>query len=102
MAPLPLHSVADMSYIDKGQGDPMRDEDRKKIEELIGEMHCPKDFKCVESGFELLCEAKDVGLDHHLVCLEPTAFQCRFSLMVERDYYCGCPLRIYIAKHLGK
>jgi hypothetical protein len=80
----------------------MRDEDLEKIEELIGGMHCPKDFRCVESGFERLCKAKDVGLDHHLVCLEAGGFQCRFALVVERDYYCGCPLRVYIARHLGK
>ncbi|HAA04795.1 MAG TPA: hypothetical protein DCZ69_13910 [Syntrophobacteraceae bacterium] len=80
----------------------MRDVDRQKIENLIGKIHCPKDFKCVESGFEALCKANDVGLDHHLVCLEASGFQCRFCLVVERDYYCGCPLRVYIAKHLGK
>jgi len=28
----------------------MREEDRKKIEELLPGMHCPKNFKCAENG----------------------------------------------------
>ena len=37
--------------------------DRKKIEEVMGEIRCPKNFKCAESGFEQLWKAKETGLE---------------------------------------
>ena len=41
----------------------MKEEDREKIEEIIGRLSCPKNFKCAASGFEDLCKAKDIGID---------------------------------------
>jgi hypothetical protein len=80
----------------------MEEEDRKKIEEIIGQLSCPKNFKCAASGFEYLCTAKDVGIDTYLLCQDHTSFWCRFSIEVNHEYFCSCPLRVYLAKHLGK
>jgi hypothetical protein len=34
-------------------------------------MHCPKNFSCAESSFEIFCKTRDFGLDSYLECLEP-------------------------------
>ena len=78
----------------------MKEKTKKKIEEIIGQMSCPKHFKCAKSDFKCLCMAKDVGLKSHLLCLEKAPFECHFSLEVDKEYYCVCPLRIYLARHL--
>ncbi|MBA7708983.1 hypothetical protein ES703_117890 [subsurface metagenome] len=44
----------------------MKEEVRNRITEIIGEMHCPKDFNCAESGFDELCMAKNIGLESFL------------------------------------
>jgi hypothetical protein len=74
----------------------------KEIEKIIGQMKCPKDFRCYNSGFEALCKAQDVGIKSFLECLEKDPGQCQFSLSFADKYYCKCPLRVYIAKELRK
>jgi hypothetical protein len=76
--------------------------DKKQIEEIIGQLKCPKDFKCYKSGFEVLCKAKDIGIESFLECLEETPFACKFAVPFGGLYYCQCPLRVYVAKKLGK
>ena len=76
---------------------------KKEIEEIIGRMKCPKDFKCYKSGFEVLCKARSVEAGNRslLICLEKNPLECKF-LALERGYVCKCPLRSYIAKKLKK
>ncbi len=78
----------------------MKAEYAEKIEEIIGHMKCPKNFKCAESGFKNLCKARDFGLERHLECLEADPQECRFSLSHGRIYFCQCPLRVYLSKKL--
>jgi hypothetical protein len=78
----------------------MKEEHRKKIQEIIGEMKCPKNFECAEMGFENLCKARDFGLERYLECLEKYPGQCRFALRYGSGYFCQCPLRVYVAKTL--
>ncbi|MCK4943489.1 MAG: hypothetical protein KAS65_07925 [Candidatus Aminicenantes bacterium] len=80
----------------------MKDENRKKIKEIIAGMQCPKNFKCAEKGFELLCRAKDFGLENYLECLEEKLWACSFALSFGSGYLCQCPLRVYLAKKLKK
>jgi len=75
---------------------------KKQIEEIIGGMKCPRDFKCYKSGFENLCKAKDIGIESFLKCLEENPQECKFSLSFGYSYLCQCPLRIYIVKKLKK
>jgi hypothetical protein len=74
----------------------------KKIEELLGQIKCPKDFICYKSGFKDLCKAEDVGMKSFLKCLEENPRDCLFSRGYAESHYCTCPLRIYIAKKEGK
>ncbi len=36
----------------------VKEEEKKKIEQLMGEIQCPKDFKCVKENFACLCQVK--------------------------------------------
>lgn len=75
---------------------------KQKIEEIIGQMSCPKDFRCAENGFENLCLAEDHGLKENLVCYEEKPRECVFAFRYACSYLCRCPLRIYLARELGK
>ena len=76
----------------------MEPEHKRKIEEIVGVMNCPKDFKCCESDFANVCKAKDIGIQSFLVCLEEDPQRCKFALSFGDSYLCQCPLRVYIAK----
>jgi hypothetical protein len=79
----------------------MKKKDREKIEEIIGEIKCPKNFYCAEKGFEYLCKANDIGLEHSLMCLEcQQLLQCKFAIKYDEIFFCQCPVRVYIAKNL--
>jgi len=85
----------------------MKKEDKKffeeiPIEKIIGEMQCPKDFKCARFSFEELCKAEDIGEDNCLECLEEGPCDCPFVVNIGYARLCRCPLRIYIAKNLKK
>ena len=81
---------------------PMNEEEKKKIEEIIDGLKCPKDFRCAQSGFELLCKARDIGMKDYLDCLEEKPAGCKFALSFGDGYFCQCPLRVYLAKALRR
>ena len=83
----------------------IKEKNRKKIQEIIDGMQCPKDFKCAACGFENLCRVRDFGDEQSLQCLEETNPPCPFAGVYDfgfQMYFCRCPLRVYIAKNLGK
>lgn len=83
----------------------MKEQDREKIQEIIGRMQCPKGFKCAEGGFENLCKANDFGDQEALQCLEETSPPCPFAGVYNYGFqmrFCRCPLRVYLAKKLRK
>jgi hypothetical protein len=80
----------------------MEEEVRRKIEELLTGMHCPKNFRCAENDFEALCKAKDIGLESYLLCLEDKPFTCPFSQLFGDKYFCQCHLRVFLSKELKK
>jgi len=74
----------------------------KEIRQIIGELDCPKDFLCYKSGFSSLCEAKEIGPEPYLECLEESRGKCPFILSYAKVHLCDCPVRFYIAKKLRK
>jgi hypothetical protein len=74
----------------------------KGIAAIIGDLKCPKNFRCYRSGFENLCKASNIGVELFLECLEETPQKCKFSVTIGRLYLCECPLRYYIFKKLKK
>jgi hypothetical protein len=75
---------------------------KKKIEEIMAEMECEKDFECYKSEFNDICKAKNSGIYSYVDCLEEMqeARLCQFSLSFGEGFLCKCPLRVYIAKNL--
>lgn len=80
----------------------VKDRDRRRIEEIIGRIQCPKNAECVTMGLENLCKAKDIGLESLLLCLELNPLRCKFALALGKTYFCKCPLRMYLARKLEK
>ncbi len=80
----------------------MEQDHQKELQELIGDLVCPKDFKCCTEGLEHLCKAREIGLETFLECLEEHPLECPFSVHFDDLYLCECPLRVYIAKELKK
>jgi hypothetical protein len=80
----------------------VKEEDKRRIEELIAGMECPKGFRCIDSNSEDLCKAKDFGLENYLECLDHNPHACKFTLRFGDRYFCYCPLRVYLNKKLKK
>ena len=75
---------------------------KQRIEEIISEMNCPRNFICFKSGFKNLGKAEDINMESFVKCLEINAWECEFSFAFASYYLCKCPLRVYVLKNLGK
>lgn len=80
----------------------MKKEDRKKIEQLMRQMECPKDFKCVKENFDRLCKVRKFELDDHLECLEKNPSHCPFAIPFIHQHICICQMRMFIIQKLKK
>ncbi len=80
----------------------MEEKIKETIEEIMGELECPKQFKCTESGFDELCRARRIGLESYLECLEPDPTQCKFAAPFRDTHLCQCPVRGYVFERLKK
>ena len=76
---------------------------KEYIQQILGDSECQSGLRCVESGLEELCKAKDIGLKSYLVCLEEDE-QCSFALTTfgDENWWCKCPARMYIAREYNK
>jgi len=77
----------------------MTDNVDKEIESIIGQMKCPKDFRCYKSGFKKLCKARDFGIENYLECLEENPQECKFAMSFGAMFICKCPLRYYLVQN---
>lgn len=77
-------------------------EHKKRIKEIMSGMECPRDFECYKSGFSNLSKANDIGVKTFLKCSEKNPQQCKFSFSFGYEYFCKCPLRVYVAKKLKR
>jgi hypothetical protein len=75
---------------------------KKRIEEIINGMNCPKDFLCYKSSFTNLCQAKDIGIESFVECFEKLSRKCSFALPFAKIHLCQCPLRVFLVKELKK
>jgi len=73
---------------------------KKKIKEIIGQINCPKDFRCVTADLDRLCQAMDIGMETYLQCLAKDSNACPFSAPFADAIFCKCPLCIYLKKKL--
>ena len=77
-------------------------EHKNRIDGIMSEVDCRKDFACYKSGFTKLGRIGDIKSRAFLECLEEDAHHCQFSLSFGQGAFCLCPVRIYIATELGK
>ena len=75
---------------------------KRRVEEIMGAMACPKDFTCYKSGFENLSRVTIIGDAELVECLEETPQTCVFGSSFGYGSFCRCPLRCYIAKNFRK
>jgi len=76
---------------------------KKELESIRANIVCHKDFRCVTSDLASLCEAKDIGADSRLECLEENPDECAFSFaFYGYSYLCECPIRVRISKLLRR
>lgn len=78
----------------------MDEAQKKRMEEIIAGMECPREFEHCEHGFEKLCKAKNGGLEGYVECLEEGFVTCEFRVPFGSGAYCRCAVRVYIAKEL--
>ena len=88
-----------ITNLEKEREDVVRD---MKVVGFMGELKCPKNFKCYKKKYDKLCKTEYFGETKVLLCLEEEPQSCIFSLSYKDTYYCQCPLRNYIAEEIGK
>jgi len=85
------------------------EEHRGKFEEIMSQMDCRKDFACYKNDFRECCKV-NLSVDGELVECDPSNYKdsegkrpdCDFALLFGYStYFCTCPVRTYVAKHLG-
>lgn len=74
-------------------------EHERRIQEIMNEMQCPKDFECYKSGFEELCKIRIIYGGQLIECLEEKAQPCQLGFPFGYGYFCDCSLRKYIARN---
>lgn len=77
----------------------MLESHQNKIKEIIGQIRCPKGFRCIAPDTDRLCPAMDIGMETYLQCLDKKQKDCPFSAHFASAVYCKCPLRIYLKKN---
>lgn len=77
----------------------IKQEQERRIQEIMSEMQCPEDFKCYKSGFEDLCKLRIVCDGQLVECLEEKGQACDLGFAFGYGYFCDCPLRKYIAEN---
>ena len=73
-----------------------------EVEQLIRTFKCPLDFRCYKSQFEEICDAVIIGNGEMIECTSEDAAKCGLSSPFGEGYFCGCPLRVYVARTLKK
>jgi hypothetical protein len=69
---------------------------KREIEKLFE--NCPEECKCRQRGVDDLCYVRDIGLKSFVQCLEKDSLTCFHRIGFGRNYYCTCPVCVFMAK----
>lgn len=69
-----------------------------KLQEIIKDVDCEKDFACLKSDLNQVSKVKIPEEGSFLECQKQHNETCSFSLPCDDKVFCLCPVRIYIAK----
>ena len=76
----------------------MNEEDKRAVDEIKANVQCNKEFQCLENDSENLCNARDMGLEGYVECIDDEVLGCQFSLPFGDSFFCSCPIRVYLIK----
>lgn len=71
-----------------------------RIRELAESIRGACGLVCVHTDFQVVCEARDIGLASTLSCSAHEGCGCPFRLALSFGQFCQCPIRVQIAKSL--
>ena len=71
------------------------------IKSVSGKIQCYEDFYCFKHKFKDAIHKNEVGIEQLLKCIKPTTSNCPFSIQSEKEYYCKCPLRVYLIREFN-
>ena len=75
---------------------------KEKIENIISQSECSKNFKCYQSNYANLCKVRYIGEGKNLLeCIDEDDLNCEFSIHFKGLRNCGCRVRALIALELG-
>ena len=74
-------------------------EHKNKIEQIIEQTHCPRDFQCYKDQFETLGKMRLAAGDELVECLDERAKECEFATPFGGVHYCTCAVRGYVARN---
>lgn len=78
------------------------DEDWDQIKRIVAVVDCPKDLCCYKSGFKNLSPVEAFPGDNIIECQKAGHSRCHMAFRFGRSRkFCRCPLRKYVALHLG-
>ncbi len=80
----------------------MKEIHKTELKRIAEDQSCPKLLQCYTTGFEILCKARDIGLQNLIECLEENPDKCPFSMSFPGVACCKCAVRVYICKNIGK
>lgn len=81
----------------------MEEKHRQKIEKLMEELECPRDFVCYKQHPEHILKAQGSSYSMFtLECFQKRDIHCQFVLGYGYTYYCRCPTVSKIAKTLNE
>jgi len=73
----------------------LANEKRKQLENLLSQLTCDKDFKCVKNNFDTICNAEYDKNKQSLICFEDKSVYCEFRQPDNGQEICGCVLRMF-------
>ena len=74
----------------------------ERLEKLAANTPCVKGHECLRSCLETLSEVEVVAEGRAFLCFSDNAWRCGHSEPFGRVMLWACPVRQYIAKHLGR
>jgi hypothetical protein len=72
------------------------------LQKAINGLKLPEECEWFTPGSGFTCQARDVGLDAYVECLEKESCRCPFSVSYAYSYFCTFPPRVYVVKELEK
>ena len=79
---------------------------RERVEQILGDRACESELTCIDQDPEEMCRVMDIGQASYMICLEEDA-KCSFSVTPfsegnDENWWCTCPVRMYIAREYTK